>query len=203
PVLALEALGAAVHLITLDIGDGEALASFAARWTAEARPQIRGVFHLAALQHRAPLLELDPSELAADLRPKVDGTEAIWRSFGPTLDLLLLFGSAATVLPSPLIGPYAAANAYLDGFAQARRGGTVEILSIDWGAWDRVGLAARIAEESGRGLDDTGLILMEPESALDDLEHALAFTSTEARMAVLAIDWQRWARLHPTVARMP
>ena len=75
---------------------------------------------------------------------------------GKELDFFVMFSSAASLLGSPGQGNYAAANAYLDGLAAAReRRGEVG-LSINWGAWGEVGLAAHehVASTLSRALFD-------------------------------------------------
>ena len=59
-------------------------------------------------------------EALAVLSPKVQGTEWIRDCIGvPELDFVLLCSSISAVIPSIGLSDYAAANAYLDGFAAA------------------------------------------------------------------------------------
>eukprot|EP00913_Durusdinium_trenchii_P033492 g31357.t1 len=62
---------------------------------------------------------------------------------GTSLDQFLMFSSVAALLGSPGQGNYAAANSFLDCFAQYRQAKGLPALSLQWGPWAEVGMAAR------------------------------------------------------------
>ena len=78
------------------------------------------------------------------------------------LDLFVLFSSAAALLGSPGQGNYAAANAFLDALAHHRRWEKRPALSVNWGSWAEVGMAARLSEAEGRRLSAAGVGWIEP-----------------------------------------
>ena len=58
--------------------------------------------------------------------------------------------SAAAVIGSPGQSGYAAANAFLDSLAARRAAMGEAALSVNWGVWDEVGMAARVMSSGSR-----------------------------------------------------
>ncbi|MEU1290646.1 beta-ketoacyl synthase N-terminal-like domain-containing protein, partial [Kitasatospora sp. NPDC005856] len=85
-------------------------------------------------------------------------------------------------------GAYAAANAYLDGLAAARRGRGLPATSVAWGPWAGAGMAEGAV---GDGLRRHGLVPMDPAAALSALGLALALD--EGEPVVAELDWSRFA----------
>ena len=146
-IAALEALGAEVLVAPMDVTDP----GHVARVVAEARQRfgaINGVFHAAGVLDDA-LAQLKARD-AADrvLAPKVRGTLVLDAALPEALDCFVVFSSISAVAGLAGQVDYAAANAFLDAFAQARhaRDGSYAV-SVGWSAWKDVGMAARIAED--------------------------------------------------------
>ncbi|MEU3664071.1 phosphopantetheine-binding protein, partial [Streptomyces sp. NPDC032940] len=86
---------------------------------------------------------------------------------------------------------YAAANAYLDALAEARRGEGLPATSIAWGPWADDGMAAQNALVSGR-MERFGLPPMEPGLAVKAMEQAI--TGPDACPVITDVDWSRFAK---------
>jgi amino acid adenylation domain-containing protein len=140
-LLALEKLGAEVLTVAADVS---ALAGVeAARDAALARfGAVHGVIH-AAGRPGGGIVHVKTRALAeAVLAPKVSGALAIDQAFrGRRLDFLALFSSVTAVLAQPGQVDYAAANAFLDAFAQERAARGELTVSIGWDAWREAGMA--------------------------------------------------------------
>ncbi len=119
-VRALEARGVAVEAVALDIGSPEAMQALLAKRDDEGAVPIRGVVHGAGITDAELFTELDESRLRRTVWPKIAGAQVLHQAFPPgSLDFMFLTAAAGAVFGVPGQGAYAAANAYLDGLAQA------------------------------------------------------------------------------------
>jgi hybrid polyketide synthase/nonribosomal peptide synthetase FtdB len=195
----LEALGASVHLAVVDIASATELADFLDEFRREGWPPVRGVVHAAGVAELRPLVETDKAALAAAFRPKATGAWHLHHLLqNEPLDFFVLFSSI-----SPLHGAfgqglaaYAAANASLDALAHHRRALGLPALSVGWGPWAEVGMAAR------RGLEDRGGVRgLPPQPALELLGSLLG--GPGGSLAVMSIEWDEWGGAHPGAASSP
>ncbi|MFJ3941753.1 SDR family NAD(P)-dependent oxidoreductase, partial [Streptomyces parvus] len=186
----LTGLGADVTLAACDAADADALAALLARIPAE--HPLTGVVHAAGVLDDGVISSLTGDRLEAVLRPKLD---AAWHLHRLTRDLDLrvfaLFSSTSGLLGAPGQGNYAAANAFLDSLAQARRAQGLAATSLAWGPWEQAGgmidqlrgtdagriprgglLRALTAEEglalfdAALAVDDALLVPMKPDPAV-------------------------------------
>ncbi|WP_432973946.1 type I polyketide synthase [Dactylosporangium sp. CA-233914] len=193
----IEALGASVTVELLDVADEAAARAFLERYEAEGWPPIRGVVHAAGVGEIAPLTDLTPEDLHRHLRPKAAGAWVLHRLFADRpLDFLVLFSSTSSLLSSPFVAAYAAANAYLDALAALRRHAGQPGLSIDWGIWAGTGLAARDAGATP-GLS-RGMGQLAPGQALRVFHRLLA--ADAGHVAVAPVDWAEWGRRYQEVS---
>jgi myxalamid-type polyketide synthase MxaB len=140
----LAAAGATVTVIPADIGDPAAVQALLHRCNRLA--PLRGIVHAAGVLEDGVLSTQTPQRLANVLRPKVAGA---WHLHTLTadqkLDFFVCFSSVAALLGSPGQSSYAAANAFLDRLMQHRRQQGMHGLSINWGPWAEVGMAASLS----------------------------------------------------------
>jgi amino acid adenylation domain-containing protein len=197
----LEALGACVSLAFVDVADETRLRGFLAAFHEDGGPPIHGVVHAAGVVEIQSLLDLDHATLQAVLRPKVTGSWLLHRVLADEpLDFFVLFSSASTLLSSPLLASYAAANTFLDALAHERRAQGLPAVSINWGFWSDVGMAAR-HQSSGRESASRGMGSFTPAQGLQALECLLG--ENPVQVAVMPIDWRQWRRYYPTAAQAP
>ncbi|MGF1430305.1 type I polyketide synthase, partial [Kitasatospora sp. LaBMicrA B282] len=176
-----------VTLAACDAADRAALAALLA-----AHP-VTGVVHAAGALDDATVGSLTPERLDRVLAPKLD---AVLNLHDLTLDqdlaAFVLFSSAAGVLGAPGQGNYAAANAFLDAFAQQRRAAGRPALSLAWGLWaERSALTRKLDAAEERRVAGTGMRPLDSAQGLALLDAALA---GEAALLVPA-------RLDPAVLR--
>ncbi|HTN85588.1 MAG TPA: type I polyketide synthase, partial [Sorangium sp.] len=197
---ALSARGAQIHVRKADVADRQALERVLAEIEA-GMPPLRGVVHAAAVLDDGVILNLSVERLRAVMAPKVLGAWNLHAlTAGAPLDFFVLFSAAGALMGSPGQGNYAAANAFLDALAPYRRGLGLPALSVDWGAWAEVGLAAASAIR-GERIALRGVGSMRPAEALEALGRLL--DGPEARVAVMRFDLRQWGEFHLTAARSP
>lgn len=145
-VRALEAKGAEVLLLTADVADALAMRRVVAMIRSRFG-QIHGVFHTAGMLDDGPIQLKTIENAARVLTPKLYGTLALDAALtGQKPDFIMLFSSISAFAGIAGQVDYAAANAFLDAFAQSRRAaGAAPILSVGWSQWREVGMAATLA----------------------------------------------------------
>jgi phthiocerol/phenolphthiocerol synthesis type-I polyketide synthase C len=184
----MEGAGAQVVVAQADVTRVDQVASVLA-CIDSAMPPLRGIIHAAGVLDDGLLLNLDRERLAAVMAPKVEGA---WNLHALTLDrpldFFVLFSSVASVLGSPGQGSYAAANAFLDALSQHRHALGLPALTINWGPWAVVGMAAQA--NRGRGLAIRGIDAIPPQQGLQVLEQLL-LRQEAAQVVVMPANWQQ------------
>jgi acyl transferase domain-containing protein len=155
-------------------------------------PPVGGIFHAAGVLDDGIIAQQTPDRFHKVMHAKVAGA---WNLHHLTMQMPLeffaLFSSAASLIGSAGQASYAAANAYLDALAKNRRAAGLPALSINWGGWAEVGMAARAA---ARTPHQTEYQLMPPDLALAALKKALLMRA--AQIGIVAIDWAAHSSLH-------
>lgn len=141
----LEAMGASIHLASVDVSDQEQLSGFFESYWKEGWPQIVGVIHSAGILRDQLLQNIDFETYNLVLRPKINGAWNLHQLLRNTpLDFFILFSSAATLMGLMGQTSYASGNAFMDGLAHYRRAQGLPALSINWGPWAEVGMASKL-----------------------------------------------------------
>lgn len=199
-VRALESLGAHIHYASLDIADVDALQTYFDTYRAEGWPPIRGVIHSAGVVRDQLLATMTAAEFAVATRPKIQGAWALHQALrNEPLEQFVLFSSASSLMGMYGQSNYAAGNAFLDSLAHYRQRLGLPAVSINWGAWAEVGMAARLA--SDEHLAHHGVIAMPPWQAVAVLGRLM--TGEPAQTAVMAMDWNVWRRANSYAERIP
>ncbi|MFJ3234002.1 SDR family NAD(P)-dependent oxidoreductase [Streptomyces sp. NPDC086787] len=133
--------------------------------TADGVP-LRGVVHCAMVLDDAALTTTRDSQLKRVWAPKVTGAWNLHRATEhQPLDWFVLYSSMSSLLGNAGQGTYAAANAWLDAFADWRTRGGLPTLAVDWGPWGETGQAVDFAERgyetipTDKGLEALGSLL--------------------------------------------
>jgi acyl carrier protein len=185
-IAALREQGVDVRVLSANIASPADVARILATITTD--QPLRGVFHAAGVLDDGVLAQQSWERFARVFAPKVDGAWLLdQQTRGMGLDMFVLFSSAAALLGAPGQANYAAANAVLDALAQRRRAAGEPALSINWGAWSEVGMAAAMAAREQQRTAMRGMGSIAPAEGLQALE--LLLRQDEPQVGVLPMNW--------------
>jgi acyl transferase domain-containing protein/acyl-CoA synthetase (AMP-forming)/AMP-acid ligase II/acyl carrier protein/precorrin-6B methylase 2 len=183
----LKQSGARIVIEQLDVTDDEQVAALVARINSNVAP-LKGVIHAAGLLDDAIVMRQRAEQFLRVLQPKTHGA---WNLHTHTrhlaLDFFVLCSSMASLTGSPGQSNYSAANAFLDGLAWYRRERDLPALSINWGLWDGVGLAANGHANGRWQLEGFGKLSV--DQALSQLDALTG--STAVQVGVSTIEFSR------------
>jgi len=202
-IQAMEAAGAQVMIEQADVCDPSQMRRVVENSVQRFGP-IEGVIHAAGVVSGSSMREvatLDPADFETQFQPKVYGLMVLDQALADQpLAFFVLTSSLASILGGLKFAAYAAANQFMDGYAQLRcQAGDTHWLSINWDGW---------------------LLQSDPQPAANQGGlTALAMTTREAVAAfakAMALPWpgqvaistadlnariSRWVRLTPARSR--
>ncbi|WP_410641656.1 type I polyketide synthase [Amycolatopsis sp. lyj-346] len=178
----LAAAGAQVSLVGCDVTDPAAVAALVAG------RDVTAVFHTAGAGRACPVTALDAAEIEQVAAAKVLGAVNLENALADTaVDAFVVFSSIAATWGAGGQGAYAAANAYLDAFAEQRRGRGLPATSVAWGPWADGGMAEGETEAE---LRRRGVRALSPQQAIAALQQALA--GDDGTITIADVGWDRF-----------
>ena len=139
----LQGMGAEVLVIAADVCNVNDMQA-AAELAEQRFGRIEMVIHAAGVVDDGPLMTKTPGRVEEVFAPKVHGVQILHDLFPDgSIDRLILFSSTSTVTAPAGQVDYVAANEYLNAYARSRTGQRTQVLAIDWGIWNEVGMAAK------------------------------------------------------------
>ena len=179
---AIARAGTAVRVAACDTASRAALAGLLAG------EELTRVVHAAGTADDAVTGSLTAARVEAVMRPKAD---TAWHLHQLTrhmdLEQFTLYSSAAAALGSPGQGNYAAANAFLDALAAARRAQGLPAQSLAWGLWEGDSAVTSRLTAAGRDrITRSGMTALPPAQGLALLDAAAA--RDEALLVAARID---------------
>lgn len=167
----------------------------------DSRTPVRGIIHAAGLLADHSLLEMSAEHIHQVMGPKMMGA---WNLHVATrrmpLDFFVMYSSSAGLLGSPGQGNYAAANAFLDALAHDRNVMGLVAMSVQWGPFSEVGMAAASAIRGGRAAS-RGMEPLSPSEGLDLLQTLLIEPRPE--VGIMRLDMRRFQEFYPQVVTSP
>jgi acyl transferase domain-containing protein/NAD(P)-dependent dehydrogenase (short-subunit alcohol dehydrogenase family)/SAM-dependent methyltransferase/acyl carrier protein len=160
-------------------------------------PPLKGVIHTAGVFEDSLLGGHRWERFERVFAAKVQGSwnlHRLTRDHG--LDFFVLFSSAMTFLPNLGMGNYVAGNAFMDVLAHYRQQQNFPAVSIAWGPWDDVGMAAGVGTRRKGQWAAFGLTPLAERDVLDALDRLVGPADAGAMVhaGVMNLDWTIFAR---------
>ncbi|MEV4921528.1 type I polyketide synthase [Streptomyces roseoverticillatus] len=189
----LAAQGAEVRWAACDAADRNALSAVLAE------TPVTAVVHTAGVLDDGVVAALTPERMDTVLRPKVDAVLNL-HELTSDLSAFVVFSSVSGLLGSAGQGNYAAANTFLDAFAESRRAQGLPARSLAWGLWEQGGgMADRLDQADLTRLKRVGLAPIAVDEGLRLFDAALALD--RATVAPLRLDLSGLQGTVPPVLR--
>ncbi|WP_242902248.1 type I polyketide synthase [Actinomadura terrae] len=147
----MEEAGAEVEVFSADVTDPAALRQVR-DVIAKRFGDVEGIVHAAGVPGGG-LIEVKSADAArAVLAPKIAGTLALAEVFADApLDVFALCSSVTAIAGGLGQVDYCAANAFMDAYARSPRRIAAPVVSVNWGEWLDVGMAAEVGVPHAHG----------------------------------------------------
>ncbi|PTL78225.1 type I polyketide synthase [Vitiosangium sp. GDMCC 1.1324] len=196
----LRAEGARVEVMRADVADARRLSEVLALTRGGDMPQLRGVLHCAGVLDDGILEQQEPARFRSVMAPKIQGAWNLHMlTRDESLDFFVLYSSMSGLLGLPGQGNYAAANAAMDALAHYRRQQGLPALSVNWGPFSEVGLAAAHSNR-GERLAYRGMASFTPKQGSSLLERLLG--EGAVHVGAVALDVRQWLEFFPSAASL-
>ncbi|PYI31855.1 6-methylsalicylic acid synthase [Aspergillus indologenus CBS 114.80] len=159
-ILDLEARGATIHVLALDISQRTAADALTTALDTLSLPPVRGVVHAAGVLDNELVLDTTQDAFARVLAPKITGGLVLNEVFpAQSVDFFILFSSCGQLVGFTGQSSYGAGNSFLDTLAAHRQAqGDRGARAFQWTAWRGLGMGASTdfinAELASKGITD-------------------------------------------------
>jgi len=149
---------------------------------------LRGIIHAAGIIEDGLISTQSIASFNKVMDAKVTGT---WNLHNLTqklnLDYFICFSSVASLLGSVGQSNYSAANAFMDRLAHYRKSIGLPCISVNWGPWDEVGMAADLVNR----LKIQGYKPIPVDVGLEMLKQIIKFGNSP-QLSVSPMDWNKY-----------
>ncbi|MCR3759919.1 SDR family oxidoreductase [Clostridium felsineum] len=115
--------------------------------------KINGIIHCAGIAGDGFIINREKSKFNEVIAPKVYGTFLLDQlTKSDNLEFVVMFSSIASIIGGMGQGDYAAANSYLDCFANYRNKSGKKTIVINWTAWKEIGMSVDYNIEYSKSL---------------------------------------------------
>lgn len=192
---------ARIHAVSADVADRNDLAQALSKIEAAGKP-LRGVVHAAGVLNDGIILKKEWGDFERTLRPKWQGAWNLHALTGSApLDFMVFFSSTSSVMGAVGQCDYAVANSFLDSLARYRTLHGKPALSIGWGPWGEVGMAANMDERLRERQAAVGLGALAVTKGMAAFEGILQGIKPHA--FCIEINWQTFSRRQASAWSLP
>ncbi|MBM7846731.1 beta-ketoacyl reductase, partial [Herpetosiphon giganteus] len=197
----LQTKGINVQFLQADVSVKESVEQVVQQIQASTFP-LGGVIHTAGVVDDGLIINQTWENYERVFAPKVLGT---WNLHHATkhlkLDWFVLFSSGISLTGAAGQANYAAANAFLDAMAYYRQSQGLPAVSINWGAWAEIGMAARLGTTTTQRLAASGMQALTPAQGIAAL--ATILQTKHAQIGVFQINWAEFAKASSSRSKAP
>ncbi len=155
-------------------------------------PGLKGVIHAAGTLRDASFLQQSWDHFNEVLSPKIQGAWNLHRLTQlKDLDYFILFSSVTSIMGTSGQANHAAANAFLDGLAFYRKQLGLCCMTINWGAWAKIGAAAKRLIGEMHAAVGSGIGTIAPEQGIGLFANLL--TCHEPQVIAMPLDWKKYS----------
>ncbi|WP_239485298.1 type I polyketide synthase [Micromonospora humidisoli] len=164
---------------------------------AESDAPLGGVIHAAGVLADAPIANQSWESFERVLSPKVYGTWLLHRAAAavPTVRFFAAYSSIASIIGAAGQSNYAAGNAFMDGLMHWRVAQGLPGLSVNWGPWAEVGMAANLTSGQIKSIEERGVKFVKPAEATRALVRAMGRTAPQS--IICEFDWEKFVAGQP------
>jgi len=174
--------GSLVKVFAADVSQKDQISAVIAK-IKQSLPPLRGIIHAAGVLDDGIILNLSPAQFARVLAPKISGSVHLHNlTRDLPLDFFVFYSSVSALIDNPGRSSYAAANIFMDSLAQTRWRSGLPGLSINWGPWSDVGMAADLKFLKYHKIT--------PEQGIQTLEDLLSCNRPQE--GIFPIDWSKF-----------
>jgi acyl transferase domain-containing protein/NADPH:quinone reductase-like Zn-dependent oxidoreductase/acyl carrier protein len=156
-----------------------------------------GIIHTAGVLEDCPISVQNWTSINKVFEPKIYGTWYLHEQalLLKNLDFFISYSSISSLTGTLGQSNYAAANAYIDSLMKWRSHAGLPGLSINWGPWATVGMAANLSQYLIKNIEEKGVKFINPQLAMETLSKVVA---TPVSQAVIGeFDWSKYHQSLP------
>ncbi|OJW52181.1 MAG: hypothetical protein BGO67_10265 [Alphaproteobacteria bacterium 41-28] len=151
---------------------------------------IDNIIHAAGIIKDATFQNVKKESLESVLLPKVAGILNIYNNIKQKniyIKKIIMFSSSTSLIGNVGQISYAIANAFLDGFTYFLKNEGIDATTINWGMWDKIGMANKV--DARTHLEVSGFKGISKLNGIKVLEYLLK-NKNILQIAVLPINWK-------------
>jgi NADPH:quinone reductase-like Zn-dependent oxidoreductase/acyl carrier protein len=179
-----------------DIADPADVARIMAEIAASGHP-LGGIVHAAGVLADGPVSAMTWEQIDRVFQAKVYGTWLLHEaaSLCPGLRFFAGYSSISSVVGPAGQANYAAGNAFIDALLGWRAARGEPGLSIGWGPWAEIGMAASLDARMIKGIEGQGMRFLKPRAGARALWQVLG--QPAGHVVVGEVDWDRFVAQRP------